>query len=66
LDIGEPVFSRLSVSQRQGIYTINQELRGRMNEQVSMLQYGRRPPAPKVRIRSKTGEYDRTFSLEYG
>lgn len=66
LDIGEPVFSRLSVSQRQGIYTINQELRGRMNEQVSMLQYGRQPPAPKVRIRSKTGEYDRTFSLEYG
>ncbi|HDS84588.1 MAG TPA: hypothetical protein ENN97_05260 [Phycisphaerales bacterium] len=64
--VGEPVFSRLSVSERQGIYSINQELQGKMNEQVSVLRNGRQPPAPKVHIRSQTGAYDRTFSLEYG
>ena len=32
-----------------------------MNEQVSMLQYSRQPPAQKVRIPTKTGEYDRRF-----
>lgn len=66
MDVGEPVFSRLSVSQREGAYSVNQELRGKMGEQISLLRNGSRPSAPKVNIRSKTGEYDRTFSLEYG
>lgn len=66
MDVGEPVFSRLSVTERSGVYAVNQTLRGKQGEQISLLRNGRQPAAPKVSIRTKTGDYDRTFSLEYG
>jgi hypothetical protein len=66
MDVGEPVFSQLSVNESQGVFAVNQQLRGKQGESISLLRNGSRPAAPKVNIRSKTGEYDRTFSLEYG
>jgi hypothetical protein len=66
VDVGEPVFSQLSVSEQKGIYSINQEFRGKLGERISIMKGSNRPPSPKVAIRSKSGEYDRTFSLEYG
>ncbi len=66
VDVGEPVFSRLSVTQRHGAYQINQELRGKQDERIDLRRGSSRPAAPQVRIRSQTGDYDRTFTLEYG
>jgi len=67
LDIGEPVFSRITHSQsKDNTHNLNQELRGKLNERISLTVAGNRPEAPSVLIRSRTGEYDRTFKLEYG
>lgn len=67
LDIGEPIFSQLDVQMRNGMYAFNQGLEGRGGERISLyLAPGGQPPAPKIHVRNKTGEYDRTFSLEYG
>ncbi len=64
--VGEPVFSRIEQYQRDGRISFNQSLRGQLNERITLQRSGSRPPAPRINIRNKTGEYDRTFSLEYG
>lgn len=64
--IGEPVFSRIQVYQRDGSLSLNQSLQGQMGERVTLQKANRQAPAPKINIRNKTGQYDRTFSLEYG
>lgn len=66
LDIGEPVFSQLDVDLQNGIYSFNQALVGKSGERISLTKADSRTPAPKIHVRNKTGEYDRTFSLEYG
>lgn len=66
VDIGEPIFSRLEASYRNNMHYFNQELVGKSGESISLLREGRRPPAPRIHVRNKTGEYDRTFALEYG
>lgn len=64
--IGEPVFSSVSARALEGSFYFNQSLTGQSGERVSLYRSNRQPPAPKLHIRNKTGEYDRTFSLEYG
>lgn len=65
--LGEPVFSNVSVSdQGKGSFYFNQTLTGQLGESISLYKDNSQAPAPKIHIRSKTGEYDRTFSLEYG
>lgn len=66
VDIGEPVFSRMETRFRDGTYSFNQELIGKSGESISLRQANRQPPPPRIHIRNKTGEYDRTFALEYG
>jgi hypothetical protein len=67
LDIGEPIFSYLKAPLRNNQYYFNQELKGRFEERISLEKDGnRRPPAPRIQVVNKTGEYDRTFTLEYG
>ncbi len=66
LDIGEPIFSKLDASFRRDAYYFNQKLIGKSGERISLTKAGRRVEPPKVHIRNKTGEYDRTFALEYG
>jgi len=64
--VGEPVFSRIQVYQRDGSLSFNQSLQGQLGERVSLQRSNRQAPAPKINIRNKTGQYDRTFTLEYG
>jgi hypothetical protein len=64
--IGEPVFSHLSLYEDDESFSFNQQLQGQLGERISLYRSNRQAPAPKIHIRNKTGEYDRTFSLEYG
>lgn len=67
LDIGEPIFSKLDAGMRNDSRYFNQSLVGKYGERITMYKNNNsRPGAPKVHIRNKTGEYDRTFALEYG
>jgi hypothetical protein len=66
LDIGEPAISMVSHTIRNNAYYFNQELVGKMGESISLRVGGRQPDAPSLHIYSKSGEYDRTFKLEYG
>ncbi len=66
VDIGEPVFSQLEVGFRNNMLSFNQGLVGKSGERISLRRANRQPPAPRIQIRNKTGEYDRTFALEYG
>ena len=66
LDIGEPVLSSMRVQKKGKRYSFNQELKGKLGERIDLRRNGNRPRAPKVHIKSVTGKYDRTYSLEYG
>lgn len=66
MDIGEPVFSRLEATFRNNMHYFNQELVGKSGESISISRADRQMPAPRIHLRNKTGEYDRTFALEYG
>ena len=66
LDIGEPIFSKLDAQIRNNSHYFNQQLVGKHGERITLHKNNNRPGAPKVHIRNKTGEYDRTFTLEYG
>lgn len=64
--IGEPVFSKIDARFKEGSFYFNQAITGQSGERISLLKSRERMPAPKIHIRNKTGQYDRTFSLEYG
>ncbi len=67
LSIGEPVICTLQASQREPEnYYFRQELKGKLGERIELTRNNARPQPPKVRIKSKHGEYDRTFTFEYG
>jgi hypothetical protein len=48
------------------MHSFNQQLVGKSGERISLTKAGRQPSAPRIHVRNKTGEYDRTFALEYG
>jgi len=66
LAIGEPATSSLAVSEDSSGYSFNQGLNGQLGERIDLTCNGVRPSAPKLRIKSQDGEYDRTFAFEYG
>ena len=66
LDVGEPFLSTVNVSKRGNSYSINQAIKTPRGDRLSYTRNGSRPPAPKVRITSADGSYDRKFRLEYG
>ena len=66
LTVGEPIVATLSASLREGTYFFNQALKGRDNESITLTRNGAQPQAPKVRITSADGVYDRTYSFQYG
>ena len=66
LSVGEPIVSRLQVNKRESGYSFNQDLEGRFGERIALNRNGSRPPAPKLHIKNKDGNYDRSFSFEYG
>jgi len=67
LSIGEPVICTLQASQREPEnYYFRQELKGKLGERIELTRNNARPQPPKVRIKNKDGDYDRTFTFEYG
>lgn len=66
LDIGEPLIGSLTASKQGSEFRFQQALRGRLDERISITCDDKRPPAPKLRIRSGDGLYDKTFQFEYG
>ncbi len=66
LSIGEPVYATLEARKGESQYSFQHNLEGRDGERIELTRNGARPQAPKVHIRSKDNEYDRTFSFSYG
>jgi hypothetical protein len=66
LSIGEPVISTLTARERRGKRYFSQDLKGKLNESISITRNDKRPPAPKLRIKSENARYDRTFDFRYG
>ncbi len=66
IEIGEPVYSSVSVNQSGSYYSFSQNLEGRRGERIELLRNGSRPQPPKLRIRNRDGTYDRGMSFEYG
>jgi hypothetical protein len=66
LSIGEPVVSTLRARSTGAGYSFSQELKGRLGERIELTRGRARPRAPKLRIKSKDGSYNRDFSFEYG
>jgi hypothetical protein len=66
LSVGEPVVATLEASQRKGTYSFSHTLKGRDGERIELTRNGAQPQAPKVRIKSTDGKYDRTYSFAYG
>ncbi|MBT3376317.1 MAG: hypothetical protein HN742_07080 [Lentisphaerae bacterium] len=66
LSVGAPLVSSLKVTQTDGQFRFSQSLQGQLKESVSLTRKGSRPPAPKLRLVSKTGDYDKTLTFEYG
>ena len=66
LEIGEPIKATLDVKRTQRTYSVNRKLVGKYGEQVLMLSSGAQPRAPKVNIKNEAGDYNKTYTLEYG
>lgn len=66
LPFGEPIYSRLQANKNDAAYVFEQRLEGRQGERVTLTRNGAQPPAPKLRIRSQDGSYDRSLNSEYG
>lgn len=67
LGIGEPFKAELNVSSTAaGQYSINQSLRSRNGDYVSLFRDGRQADTPKVHIKNADGSYDKTFTMEFG
>ncbi len=66
LSIGEPVISILTTRDRRGNRYFSQSLEGKLKESVAITRNGKRPPAPKLHIRSKDGTYNQTYDFRYG
>lgn len=66
LTIGEPLKANLKVTKDQTQYHFDQTLKGRLGESIEMTKEGGRPPVLLLRVKNKTGTYNKTLSFEYG
>ena len=66
LSIGEPIISTMAVRNRSGTYSFSQNLKGQLDERISLTRNGARPAAPKLHIKSEDGAYNQTFDFRYG
>jgi len=66
LPIGEPIYSMAEYRQNGSFYSFNQNLEGRHGERITLTRNGSQPPAPRLRIRSRDGAYERALNFEYG
>ncbi|MCC6682392.1 MAG: hypothetical protein IT445_15940 [Phycisphaeraceae bacterium] len=67
LNLGGPWTAKLEDQVRNRQHTFNQVVIGRYGEHVNVAYAdGSQPPAPRLRIVSDDGKYDKTFKFEYG
>ncbi len=66
LSVGEPVVATLEASADKGTHSFRHTLQGRDGERIELTRNSEQPQAPKVRIQSADGTYDRTYSFSYG
>jgi hypothetical protein len=66
LSIGEPIIATLDTSERDGTHSFRNGIKGRAGERIELTRNGAQPQAPKVRIKSADGTYERTYSFQYG
>jgi hypothetical protein len=66
LAVGEPITSKMDVQVKRGKYAFSHSLTGRMGERATLLKNNERTPAPKLRVVSKNGTFDRSYNFEYG
>lgn len=67
LDLAGPILASVSARGQRGSHGFfNPKLTGPHGQRVTITRNGRRPPAPKLRIRNESGSYDRRFTFEYG
>jgi hypothetical protein len=66
LSIGEPIVATLDTSESEGTHSFKHSMIGRDGERIELTRNGAQPQAPKVRIVSADGTYDRTYSFQYG
>jgi hypothetical protein len=66
LPVGEPIVAALQTQERSGTYSFRHNLEGQLGESIILTRNGARPEAPKLRLKSEDGKYDRTFSFQYG
>ena len=66
LAFGEPLTATVKATKTGATHRFDQSLRGSLGESVSLTRNGSRPSAPKLRITNAAGDYDKTFTFEYG
>lgn len=66
LNVGEPLYANLHVSQNDGEYILDTEFKGDLGERITLLRNGIKPSPPTLHLRNKTGAYQRTLHFEYG
>jgi hypothetical protein len=66
LPLDEPLYSIVEARRKGSVYSFEQKLEGRHGERITLTRNGSRPPAPKLRIRSRDGTYDQSISFAYG
>lgn len=66
LACGEPLTASLKATKTGTSYRFDQKLAGALGQTVSLTRNGSRPSAPKLRIVNAAGDYDKTFTFEYG
>ncbi|AQT68202.1 hypothetical protein STSP2_01357 [Anaerohalosphaera lusitana] len=67
LNISSDIYAFLEVSRKGNGYTFNRSMIGADGKSVDLrMGTGGYPPTPKLRFRDASGNYDKTFSLEYG
>ena len=66
LAVGEPLVAVVSDRANGKQHNFSQSLKGQLGEQVALTRDGRRPPAPKLRIVSEDGTYDKAHNFAYG
>ncbi len=66
LNLGESITATISSGKTGEEYYFGQVLTGEFGEQITLTRNSAQAPAPKLRITSSDGSYDRTFSFKYG
>ena len=66
LDIGEPIAITLDSTAQGRRHNFNHSLKGKLGEYIAVTRNGRELRESKLRVKSAQGDYNKTFTFEYG